>query len=242
MDGKIGPLTVKAVAATAFRDQLTRMLVTRGATAAGLATAAQIARKVVIAIELAIAAGCSAYCGTVSFAQTMAELTVGLAQVIAATTKVMESTGGIVGGLASLAGEALARPVLLAWSMVNVENWDVGHLPPPAGPDMTEAGVFFSSEVQGETLADLMNSLARPIIEYPPDVADLVWQVVSVIGEERAELGEDPLPMTPQGAVRMAPFEFVKILHDEAYLDFVQDPEALVDFFLGGETEGMESE
>ena len=142
---------MKAVAATAFRDQLTRMLVTRGATAAGLATAAQIARKVVLAIELAIAVGCSAYCGTVSFAQTMAELTVGLAQVIAATTKVLESTGGIVGGLASLAGEALARPVLLAWSMVNVENWDVGHLPPPAGPDMTEAGVFFSSEVQGET-------------------------------------------------------------------------------------------
>jgi Domain of unknown function (DUF4157) len=242
VEGKILTRPVKAAAATALRDQLMKMLITRGATSAALATAAQVARKVVIAIELVIAAGCGAYCGTVTVAQTMAALTVGLAQVIAATTKVLESTGGIVGGLASLAGEALARPVLLAWSMLDVENWDVAHLPPAAGPDMLAAGEFFSSEAQGETLAELMNSLARPIIDYPPDVADLVWQVVSVISEERTDLGEDPLPLTPQQALRLAPFEFVKMLHDEAYLDFVQDPEALVDFFLGGETEGIESE
>ena len=62
-----------------------------------------------------------------------------------------------------------------------------------------------------------------------------MWQVVSVIGEERAGLAEVLCLLTPRGTVRMAPFEFVKILHDEAYLDLVQDPEALVDFFLGGE-------
>ena len=49
------------------------MLVTRGATA-GAGHCCTNCPKVVLAIELAIALGCSAYCGTVSFAQTMAEL------------------------------------------------------------------------------------------------------------------------------------------------------------------------
>jgi hypothetical protein len=238
-EGKILTRPVTAAAAMAFRDQLLKMLITRGATQAALATAAQIARKVVIAIELAIAAGCSAYSGSVAYAQTITELTVGLVQVLAVTTK----TGQVVGGLLSaMLEEALVRPALLALSMVDVENWDLARLPPDAESSIVEAGVFFTTSIQGETLAELMSSLAVPIIEYPPDVAANVGQVLSVIAEERAALGEDPLPISPLQAVEYAPFEIVKMLHDEAYLDFFQDPEDLVDLFLGGGTEGMESE
>jgi hypothetical protein len=238
-EGKILTRPVTAAAAMAFRDQLLKMLIARGASQAALATAAQIARKVVIAIELAIAAGCSAYCGSVAYAQTITELTVGLVQVLAVTTK----AGQVVGGLLSAMVEgALVRPALLALSMVDVENWDLARLPPDAESPMAEAGVFFTTSIQGETLAELMSSLAVPIIEYPPGVAGNVAQVLSVIAEERAALGEDPLPISPLQAVQYAPFEIVKMLHDEAYLDFVQDPEDLVDLFLGGGTEGMESE
>jgi hypothetical protein len=234
VQGKVGLVPIRTAGATALRKQMEAALIKRGATSAGIIAAEQIARKVVLVIEAAIAAGCLTYCSAAAYAQTIEELTVQLAQGLAAGVRALETAGEIIGGIgASFAEAIIVRPLLTAIASLDSFNWDLSHLPSTlAKQDMLVLGQYWSAQLKGKEGDALFAEISKPV-SSDPEAAELVRHVITEIVEEREELGLDPLPATVDEFIEARPFQVVSMLYDEGYIDYVVEPSEIVDEMLG---------
>lgn len=224
--GRIGFIPIRSLAGRAAQQALMRFLIARGATEAGVIAAEQLLRRVAIAIEVAIAAGCGAYCSVRSYALLMRDLADQMAAGLVAVAEGMESLGGLVGGLATA---IFVRPVLYAETLMEVSNWNLSHMPAGARADTLALGLYFSHVIEGEDFDALVASHARPISSYP-SAAPLVREVIAEINRDRATTEETPLDA--EALVNGPPAAFFGALAEEGYLDFEEDPEHLVDEML----------
>ena len=111
IQGKIGLIPIRAAAAKKLQERIIQHLLAKGASMAALGVVEQVARKVVIAVEVVFAAGCGIYCGSIAYAQTMVELTEYMALGIAATVDILETFGAVVGAALT---SIIARPILVS--------------------------------------------------------------------------------------------------------------------------------
>lgn len=230
VQGKIAHIPIRTAGAAVLRKQMEAMLIKRGATAAGIIAAEQIARKVVIVIEAAIAAGCLTYCGAVSGMKAIEEFAVGVAEGLAAGVEALETAGEIAGGMAeSLANALVLRPTLAAMASLDPLNWELGALPSAlAKQDMLALGLYWSSMLKDKGADELLPALAKPVSSSVA-AADLVRSVVREIEAQRAAEGLDPLPATADEFAKARPFQVVSLLVEHGHLGHVIDPSAVVD-------------
>ncbi len=127
VQGKIGPiLVIRSAGARAIQERILARLAAAGLRTTGMVAAEQIIRKISVYIELAVAAGCTAYCGTVAYANTMMELTNGMVAALVDTVNLLNAVGQAG---ASIMGQIFVRPVLVARASVDATNWDTTALP-----------------------------------------------------------------------------------------------------------------
>ncbi|WP_211228789.1 eCIS core domain-containing protein [Metapseudomonas resinovorans] len=226
--GRVGFIPIRTASGRAAQQALLRFLIARGATEAGVIAAEQLVRRIAIAIEVAIAAGCGAFCSVRSYALLMRDLADQMAAGLVAVAEGMESLGGIVSGLATA---ILVRPVLYAETLLEVSNWNLSHMPAGARADTIALGLYFSSVIEGEDFDTLIASHARPISSYPT-AASLVREVIAEINRDRV-ITEEP-PLDTESLVNGNPAAFFSLLAEQGYLDFEEDPEQLVDAMLEG--------
>ncbi|GAC13042.1 eCIS core domain-containing protein [Aliiglaciecola lipolytica] len=235
VQGKIGLIPIRAAAATAIKRRLEAMLIARGATTAGLVAAEQIARKVVIVIEVAIAAGCGLYCGSMALGRAIVALTEAAAEGIVAFAEGLETAGEIMGSIVGgIATELFVRPIFTSLAVADIYNWDLAGMPGSTRADMLVMGWYLSSQLNGEDMDTLLTQIAKPINQYPNDFQDLIFQTMAEIASERDELNEEPLEFTPYSILRQSPIVFIRLLNEEGYLLFNQDPNDVADAMIYG--------
>ncbi|GAB2708111.1 eCIS core domain-containing protein [Aliiglaciecola aliphaticivorans] len=241
--GKIGLVAVRAASAEAIRARLRAMLISRGASSTAIIGAEQIARKVVIVIEVAIAAGCAVYCGSLALGRAIVELTQAAAEGIIAFAEGLEAAGEIVGSIVGgIATEIFVRPILTSLAMADVFNWDVNGLPSSTRADTVVMGLYLSSQLNGEDMDTLLTQLAKPINQYPDDFQHLISSTFAEIVTERQTLNEEPLPYTAQEILQLTPIAFIRLLNERAYLLFDQDPNDIADRMINGGVEADDTE
>lgn len=242
--GKLGLIPIRTAGAKALQRSLETRLIARGATSAGIIAAEQIARKVALVIEVAIAAGCAAYCGTVAYARTLVMLAEMTAQGLVTFAESLETAGEIISSIAGgLATELIVYPIFYSLALLDIYNWNLSGMPSATRADTLVFGLYLSTQINGTDLDTLLAQLARPINSYSQDLQDLVFMTMNAIAEERQELGEEPLPYTARQMLRETPVQFIRLLNDEAYLLFNQDPEEVADAMISddqGVDEGEE--
>lgn len=237
--GKLGLIPVRCARAIALQGRLEAMLIARGATSAGIVAAEQIARKVVLVIEVAIAAGCAAYCGGMAAGRAMVALIEMTAQGIVDFAEGLETAGEIMGAIVGgIATEIFVRPIFTSLAMADVFNWDLNGMPSGTAADTAVMGWYFSSQLDGQDMDTLLDQLSKPINRYPQSFQDLVSRTMAAILQERRELNEEPLEYTFQQILQQSPIVFIRMLNDNAYLLFNEDPDDVADAMLnGGDTE-----
>ncbi len=236
VQGKLGLIPIRTAGARALQRSLEARLIARGATSAGIIAAEQIARKVALVIEIAIAAGCAAYCGTLAYARTLLVLADMTAQGIVTFAEGLETAGEIIGSIAGgLATELIVRPIFYSLALLDVYNWNLSGMPSTTRADTLVIGWFLSTQINGTDMDTLLTQLSRPINSYSQDFQDLVFMTMNTIAEERQELDEEPLPYTARQMLRESPVQFIRLLNDEGYLLFNQDPEEVADAMISGD-------
>jgi hypothetical protein len=242
--GKLGFIPIRCARAIALQGRLEAMLIARGATSAGIVAAEQIARKVLLVIEVAIAAGCAAYCGGLAAGRAMIALIEMTAQGIVAFAEGLETAGEIMGSIVGgIATEIFVRPVFTSLAMADVFNWDLSGMPSGTSTDTAVMGWYFSSQLDGQDMDTLLDQLSKPINRYPQSFQDLVFMTMSSVIQERQDLGEEPLEYSAHQILQQSPVVFIQMLNDNGYLLFNEDPYDVADAMInGGESEVGEDE
>ena len=224
-ESRISVFTIKNAAAVAIRRQALARLATAGVGEAALATASQIARKIAVFIEVAVAAGCATYCGATQLVNSILEFSEAAASALSSFVAITSRIAGTIGNI-------IAKPILIARAILTPTNWDLSALPARSRPHINViGGAFLLSSTPDTFLADV----ARPLSSFG-------------LGAILAELAEDVntgmqqrggfaqlVTFTPQVLARYTPIQLVNILKDYGLLKFIQSPEVLADKALAAQ-------
>ena len=218
-ESRIGPLVIEHPAAQAIRRAVLARLAERGLESAALEVASQIIRKVAIAIEVAIAAGCTTYCGATAIANALLDFTSAAINAIAGFVDTLSAIGA---GLA----QAITRPILVARASMDPTNWNLSALPERSRAHMGAIGFAFRLTFTPDSF---LASMARPLSSYniQPILGELA-QDISTALQARGGFAQ-LVTFTPDFLRGLTPLQLVDILKDYRLLSFVQDPEVLVD-------------
>jgi len=218
-ESRIGLLTIKRPAAQAIRRAALARLAERGLKTATLEVASQIIRKVAIAIEVAIAAGCTVYCGATALANTLLDFS---STVLSAVTSFVNAASQIGDAL----GQAIARPFLVARASMDSANWNLSALPRRSRAHMQAIGLAFRLAVTPDSF---LASMGRPLSSYniPQILVELAQDINATLQSSGgfAQL----VTFTADFIGGLTPLQFVDILKDYRLLSFVQNPEVLAD-------------
>jgi len=121
-ESRIGPLTIERPAAQAIRRAVLARLAERGLESATLEVASQIVRKVALAIEVAIAAGCTVYCGATAIANALIDFSTAALDAITSFINAASQLGAAL-------RQAIARSILVAQASMDPANWNLSALP-----------------------------------------------------------------------------------------------------------------
>lgn len=228
-EGKIGFITVRSTGAQALRRRLVERLIARGATEAGIRTAAQIVRRVAVAIEVAIAAGCTLYCGAEAYARTIVEVIDAVAEGIAEAANVLSAVGQAG---QSLLSQVFLRPVLVAHATVDPENWILDQLPGSLGTDLRVLSAYLWYRLEPQNHDLFVANITRPLNSYsvPYALAQSISAGISQVSSART--GMD-ITFTADHVLSLTPLAFAQMLHDWRVLRFRKDPERIADEALG---------
>ena len=218
-ESRVGVLTIERPAAQAIRRALLARLAERGLQSATLEVASQILRKVAIAIEAAIAAGCTAYCGGVALANTLIDFSSAAVEALASFTDVASRFGtGLV--------QAITRPVLVAQASMDPANWNLSALPSRSRAHMQAIGLAFRLAFTPENFAA---SMARPLNSY--NISQILAELAQDINVTLQARGGfvQVVTFTADFIGGLTPLQFVDILRDYKLLSFIQDPGVLAD-------------
>ncbi|MDH3445990.1 MAG: hypothetical protein OEN50_18845 [Deltaproteobacteria bacterium] len=234
VQGKVGPIPIRTAAAAALRRQLEAYLIRRGATVAGLAVAEQVARKIVIAVEVVFAAGCAAYCGGIAYANAIVDMTQVVLEGVATAMKVLETVGGLIG---SAVTGIFVRPLLVARATVNPLNWEWTDMPSRSRGNLNVVGLIIWSNMGVNDPNEFAANVTKPLNEYPiPDILDDVAEdVTSALGKRGGFYGM--VEFTPELVGGMSLLRLVQMLDEWKFLKFKQSPEMIADEQLRGEGE-----
>lgn len=220
--GRIGLIPIRSAAAQAVRTRIITMVVGRGATMAGIEAAEQIVRRIAVAIELAIAAGCLIACGAVSYIKAVTELTT---QAISAVADTLSTLGAIASGISSGVGGLLSGALLSARATVDPTNWDLTGLPSGLARNDTRAlGVYLWSHIASATPDQFVTTVARPLSSFaiPRPLVDALAAELSQAIEARFRL---PITITPELLLGLSVLSFAQFLHDWRLMTFRREPE-----------------
>ncbi|HEX8345411.1 MAG TPA: hypothetical protein VF657_11865 [Actinoplanes sp.] len=239
MHGELGPMgVIRVTARTApIRDRIIARLLAMGATHAGLVAAEAVVRKVLLAIDALIIAGCATYCGAVQIGRSLVELTGAVAQGIASAMQVL-------GGIGDAAAGLLIDAVLSMYGQANPSNWVLSPtLPRRTRLDLEVLGTILWAQVQpgspwttrrpGQTDADqLLANAGRTLATYrvPHElmvsVAASLQTTITAAGGKAAVSGDQLMGMSYIG--------LIAFLRDNGLLSFRADPIAFAHSELDG--------
>jgi uncharacterized protein DUF4157 len=231
--GRFKGVYLRSATVAATRESIKQMLLKRGATEAGMIAAEQIVRKVALAIEVAIAAGCGAYCTGRAYVHALTET----AKAMVEGAEIVGRVGAAIAG--GIADQMFVRPVLYASALLDVDNWDLTRMPASSRADLLTVGSYFSSKLKGDDLDELIRAAGRPISAYPAFAGMVVTQIMGAVNAERAQFGLS-LPKTTEEILGLPPAAFILMLHEESFLDFHEDPDTIVDVMLGNDPDTQE--
>lgn len=218
-ESRVGLLTIERPAAQAIRRALLARLAERGLESATLEVASQILRKVAIAIEVAVAAGCTTYCGAMTMINALLDFS-------SAALTAVSSFINLASQLGAALGQAIARPILVAHASMDPANWNLSALPTRSRTHMGAIGLAFRLAFSPDSF---LVSMARPLSSYniPQILAELAQDINATL---QARGGFVQLvTFTAEFIGGLTPLQFVDILKDYRLLSFVQDPEMLAD-------------
>jgi hypothetical protein len=230
VQGKIGPILIRTAGARALQARITAYLIERGATAAGLAVAEQIVRKIALAVEAAFVAGCAAYCGGIAYANAIIETGTAIIQGIAETADVL---GRVAHG--ALVGLFL-RPVLVARATVDPVNWDLEALPSGVPRnDIAVLGTYLWWNLEPDNPDRFLANISRPLSSYPIPSSLLqgIATTLTNVVNRRGGFNQS-MVFTPQLLQQMTPLMFVEFLKDWRLLQHRRDPGLIADEVLYG--------
>ncbi len=218
-ESRVGLLTIEGPAAQAVRQALLARLAERGLESATLEVASQILRKVAIAIEVAIAAGCTTYCGVTTTANALLDFS-------SAALGAISSFINVASQLGSAISQAITRPILVARTSMDPANWDLTALPTRSRAHMQAIGLAFRLAFSPD---NFLASMARPLSSYniPQILAELAQDINATL-QARGGLVQI-VTFTADFIGGLTPLQFVDILKDYRLLSFLQDPEVLAD-------------
>jgi hypothetical protein len=218
-ESRVGLLVIEHAGAQAVRRAILERLLAVGVRSAALEVASQILRRVAIAIEVAIALGCSAYCGATAVANSLLEF----------GTMVMDAVTSFLGLATQLGGaltQAIARPILLARASMDPANWNLTALPQRSRVHMSVIGLAFRLAATPDTF---LASMGRPLNSY--NLAQVLAELAQDINAALQARGgfAQLVTFTPAFLGGLTPLQLVDILRDYGLLSFLQDPGVLVD-------------
>jgi hypothetical protein len=230
MTGELGlGIVIRAASATAVRERILAALARAGLRAGGLVAAEQIVRKAVLFIDLAITAGCGAYCGATAGVRALLEVTEAASQGLTEALRIVE---GIGAGVRQLVSDMLAN----AYGTLDPGNWRIsGSLPGSAGTDVRMLGTSLFAQVrpggpwrrrtpdQSEADAFLAN-VGRPISSFttPYVQQNLLPSIATALQQTLG--GPSGTAVTGAMLASMTPLGLASFLRDNGLITFVQDP------------------
>ena len=218
-ESRIGPLTIEHPAAQIIRRAVLARLAERGLETATLEVASQIIRKVAVAIEVAIAAGCAVYCGATAMANALLDFS---SAALGAATSFISAASQLGAAL----GQAITRPILVAQVSMDPANWNLSALPMRSQAHMQAIGLAFRLAFTPDSF---LASMARPLISYNiPQILLELAQDINTTLQARGGFAQ-LVTFTADFIGGLTPLQFVDILKDYQLLSFVQDPEVLAD-------------
>jgi hypothetical protein len=134
-------IPVRAAAATAVRERLIARLVAAGLKQGSLVAAEQIVRRVLLYINLAIAANCGAYCGMLQAVRAALEITESASRAFSEGLKILQGIGAAV-------GQAVSAMLANAYGQLDPVNWKVGGLSGRASGDVQALGLSLFAQVR----------------------------------------------------------------------------------------------
>jgi hypothetical protein len=218
-ESRVGLLTIERPAAQALRRALLARLAALGLKSATLEVASQILRKVAIYIEVAVAAGCTTYCGAMTMTNALLDFSSAALGAISSFVSVASRLGAAI-------GQAIARPILVARASMDPANWNLTALPTRSQAHMQAIGLAFRLAFSPDSF---VASMARPLSSYniPQILAELAQDINATL---QARGGFVQLvTFTADFIGGLTPLQFVDILKDYRLLSFLQDPDVLAD-------------
>lgn len=218
-ESRVGPLTIERPAAQAIRRAVLARLAERGLESATIEVASQILRKVALAIEVAVAAGCTGYCASMARINALLDFSTSVLNAVTTFVNVLSQLGA---GLR----QAIARPILVAQASMDPTNWNLSALPARSRAHMGMIGLAFRLAFTPDSF---LASMARPLSSY--NISQLLVELAQDINTAlHARGGFAQLAVfTPDFIGGLTPLQFVDILKDYRLLLFVHDPELLAD-------------
>ena len=218
-ESRVGLWTIERPAAQAIRRRLLARLAERGLESATLEVASQILRKVAIAIEVAVAAGCTTYCGAMAMANALLDFSSAAVGAISGFINVASQLGAAI-------GQAIARPILVARASMDPTNWNLTALPVRSRAHMGAIGLAFRLAFSPDTF---LASMARPLSSYNiPQILGELAQDINTALQARGGFAQ-LVTFTADFIGGLTPLQFVQILKDYQLLVFMQDPGVLAD-------------
>jgi len=232
-EGKLAMMpVVKTAIGKKMQERLLEFLLARGATIATLGVAAQIAKKVTVAIELAIIAGCAAYCGGTALGKKIGEavdtMVAGLAERLEAGAEIASSIGN------AIATGLVTRPLYTARATVDPVNWDLGAMGGRTRADIGVLGAFLWSQMETEQAEPFLRNVNRPLSSYPIP-SELIRDIAGGMSAAvKGRTGWDVV-FTPSLIRELSPITFVQMLKDYKLLTFKKDPSAIAEAAISAE-------
>jgi hypothetical protein len=219
VQGKVGLVPIRTAAARALQRRIMAFLLARGASAAAIATAEQVLRKVAIAIEAVFVAGCAIYCGGTAYVRALLEMT-------AAVSEGLSAVADILHGLGQAFADIVGRSLAVAEATMDPANWDLSALPPRARGDVFALGLYLWARLDRTNADALLRHVGRPLATFtiPPALVGDIAQSMSQAATARTGF---VIEFTPGLLRDLTPLTFVQLLHDWRLLRYRRDPEAI---------------
>ncbi|MBD3922422.1 DUF4157 domain-containing protein [Paenibacillus sp. PR3] len=228
VEGKIAMIPIiKTAAGKKLQERLVELLLARGATMASLGVASQIARKVVLAVELAFVAGCTAYCGGTALGKKIAET---VDSMVAGFAEGMETASEIAGSFGNaIATGLITRPIYTAKATVDPGNWKLSSaMAGRTRADIGVLGAFLWSQMEVEQAEPFLRNVNRSLSSYsiPPEIIrDIAGGMSKAVKDST---GWDVV-FTPSLISELSPLTFVQMLKDYKLMDYKKDPAAIAE-------------
>jgi hypothetical protein len=217
-EGKIGFVPIRLAATNAIRLQLLTRLAAFGIRESAVVAASQVIRKVALFLELAYAAGCAAYCGSMQMANALIGFTEQVAQTLSSLQTVIQGIGNSI-------TQGISQIFLTVQATMEPSNWHYNNLPARSQRHLNVIGVLSGLNMNPD---DFSRFITRPINSFNIDVSiltELSTDINSVL-QSRGGVFQG-IQFTPDFIGRMGALSLIQILNGYGIITYVRNPEEI---------------